>query len=586
MYLEHISGFLAPVRTIARTGLVRRGVVGLVPLAVLALAFPKPSTAASAPSAEGASCAVATDSAEATRAALDVMARGGNAADGAIAAALVLGVVGPSASGLGGGGFAMVYSAKDKSVRVLDFRETAPANFSGDVLWAKASGGAPGGLRGGSVGVPGEPAGLEALSRAFAKKSLAEDAIPAVVLAKHGFYLSKHMAEVATVFKDRVRAMPSLGPAFVPDGVPAGLGARITRPDLARTIERFGAEGKKAVYEGATADAIVSAVRAAGGTMGASDLAGYQPKERAPLTRTIDGRTVYTMPAPSAGGLMLLEVLSMYGATPASPLRAMGAGSSAYFHTVAEAMRGAFADRARLAGDPDLDPSVDKAFEDALAPAQLAARKKRIDPKKTHAPAEFKTKENGTSHLVVTDREGNVVTMTTTVNGPFGSAIVAGDTGIVLNNQLDDFTSIEDAKVYGIEGGGPNRPKPKARAVSSMTPTIVVDSGGPILALGGSGGTRIATGTTQAALARLVFGLDPNACVSQPRIHTQGPTLLVDPDVPADVRAGLRARGENVDDEPFLGSAIQMIAWERDASGKTRVLAASDPRKAGFAAAR
>lgn len=598
MYLAHISGFLAPVRKIARagfvrhtglvrhTGIFRRGFVGLVPLAVLALAFPKSSPAASPPSAEGVSCAVATDSAEATRAALDVMARGGNAADGAIAAALVLGVVGPSASGLGGGGFAMVYSAKDKSVRVLDFRETAPANFSGDVLWAKASGGAPSGLRGGSVGVPGEPAGLEALSRAFAKKSLAEDAAPAAALAKRGFYLSKHMAEVVTVFRDRVHAMPSLGPAFVPDGVPAGLGARVTRPDLARTIERFGAEGKKAIYEGATADAIVSAVRAAGGTMDASDLAGYQPKERAPLTRTIDGRTVYTMPAPSAGGLMLTEILSMYGATPASPLRAMGSGSSAYFHTLAEAMRGAFADRARLAGDPDLDPSVDKAFDDALAPGQLAARKKRIDPKKTHAPVEFKTKENGTSHLVVTDREGNVVTMTTTVNGPFGSAIVAGNTGIVLNNQLDDFTSVEDAKVYGITDGGPNRPKPKARAVSSMTPTIVVENGAPILALGGSGGTRIATGTTQAALARLVFGLDPNVCVSQPRIHTQGTTLLVDPDVSADVRAGLRARGENVDDEPFLGSAIQMIAWERGPDGKPRVLAASDPRKAGFAAAR
>lgn len=558
----------------------------VAPLTSLALTFPKASTAATPPSAEGTSCAVATDSAEATRAAMEVLSRGGNAADGAIAAALALGVVSPAASGLGGGGFAMVYSAKDKTVTALDFREVAPATFSGDVLWAKnASGAGKSGPRGGSVGVPGEPAGLEVLSRKFAKKSLAEDAAPAVTLAKKGFYLGKHTADVVATFKDRVSAMPSLGPAFVPGGRAASLGTWITRPVLAKTLERFGAEGKKAVYEGAAANQIISAVRAAGGTMTLADLSGYRPKERAPLVRTIDGRTIYTMPAPSAGGLMLLEVLSMYGASKSSPLHAMGFGSSAYYHTVAEAMRGAYSDRARLAGDPDVDPAIDKAFEAALDPAQLAARKKRIEPKKTHLPVEFKTREQGTSHLVVADTEGNVVSLTTTVNGPFGSGIVAGDTGIVLNNELDDFTSAEDAKVYGIKDGGPNQPRPNARPVSSMTPTIVIENGAPILAFGGSGGTRIATGATQAALARLVFGFDPNACVSNARIHTQGATLLVDPDMPADVREGLRARGEKVDDEPFLGSAIQMIAWDRD-GGKSRMFAASDPRKAGFAAAR
>ena len=538
--------------------------------------------------------AAATDHSDATRAALDTMQAGGNAADGAIAAALVLGVVNPSASGMGGGGFALVFTASDAKVTVLDFRETAPAAYSAEVLWpAKKATDPPTtdrfgwtGPRGGTAGVPGEPAGLEVLSRRFGKKSLADDAAPAISLAQNGFYQSKHSADVTAIFEARIQSLPSLAASFLPGGKPAGAAARIRRPELAATLARYGARGKSSIYEGATAQKIVDAVRGAGGTMTREDLAGYAVKERAPLSRTIDGRTIYTMPAPSAGGLMLLEALSMYGANRSSPLVPLGFGSSAYLHTVAEVMRGAFADRARSAGDPDLDPNVDKAFAAALDPAQIAARRARIDPNKTHAPTDFKTKEQGTSHLVVADAAGNVVALTTTVNGPFGSSIVAGDTGILLNNELEDFTSAEDAKSFGLNDGGPNRPRPRARPVSSMTPTIVVENGVAILALGGSGGTRIATGATQAALARLLFDLDPNACVSHPRIHTQGPVTYFDPELAPDVRTGLASRGETIKEEAFLASAIQMIAWQRTPGAPVRLLAASDPRKGGMAGAR
>lgn len=560
---------------------------------MLALALPRPSGAAFLPSAEGRSHAVATDHADATRAALDVIAAGGNAADGAVAAALALGVVNPSASGIGGGGFALVYSARDKKVTVLDFRETAPATYSADVLFPpKKPGEAPKsrwqwtGPRGGAVGVPGEPAGLELLSRRFGKKTLAEAAAPAVALANGGFYLGKHTAEVVAMFKDRIQTMPTLGAAFLPGGSPAAYATRVRRPELAATLARYGAQGKKSIYEGETAAKIAAAAKAAGGTLTEADLKSYQVREPAPLVRTVDGRTIYTMPAPSAGGLMLLETLSMFGASPSSSLVPLGFGSSAYLHMVAEAMRGAFADRARVAGDPYLDPGVDKAYQALLEPAQLAARKARIELTKTHAPPEFKTREQGTSHLVVTDPEGNVVSLTTTVNGPFGAGVVAGDTGVLLNNELDDFSAPDDVKPYGVAGGGPNRPRPLARPVSSMTPTIVIENGAPILALGGSGGTRIATGTTQAALARLLFDLDPTACVSHARVHVQGPDLLVDPQIPVDVRLGLVARGENVKEEQFLGSAIQMVAFRRASGAPMRVLAAADPRKAGFAAAR
>lgn len=536
---------------------------------------------------------MATDNAEATRAALDVLARGGNAADAAAAAALALGVVSPAASGIGGGGFALVHTAKDQKTVALDFRETAPASYGAEILFPPRKPGEPArdrwawtGPRGGTVGVPGEPAGLELLVKRFGRRSLADDAAPAVALARDGFALGKHAAEVASAFRVRVATMPSLAEGLLPGGAPAPLGARVRRPDLAATLQRFGAEGKRAIYEGPTAQKIEAAVARAGGTLTRADLATYEVKERAPLVRTIDGRTVVTMPAPSAGGLMLLETLGMFGASSSSSLAQQGFGSSGYLHVLAEAMRGAVADRARLAGDPEVEPGVPAAYEAALDPAQLAARKARIELTKTRAPVEFKTREQGTSHLVVADAEGNVVSLTTTINGPFGASIVAGDTGVLLNNQLDDFSAPEDVAAFGVENGGPNRPRPRARPVSSMTPTLVLEGGKPILAVGGSGGTRIATAVTQATVARLLFGLDPSACVSHPRIHVQGKDLLVDKEIAPDVRVSLEARGETVKEEPFGGSGVQMIAWSRPAGGRVQLLSASDPRKAGFAAAR
>jgi gamma-glutamyltranspeptidase/glutathione hydrolase len=284
---------------------------------------------------------------------------------------------------------------------------------------------------------------------------------------------------------------------------------------------------------------------------------------------------------------MLVELLTMFGASRASSLAPMGFESSAYLHTVAEGIRGALADRARIAGDPDADPGVLAAYDRALDPRQLAARRARIEPNRTHALPEFRLREAGTSHVIVADREGNVVSLTTTVNDAFGARVVAGRTGITLNNQLDDFSAPADVKAFGVVGLGPNRPRGRARPVSSMTPSIVLEDGVPILALGGSGGGRIATGVTQAALARLVFGLDPGACVAAPRVHVDGssPDLIVSAEVPEDVRLGLRARGETLREDPYPFSAVQMVAWERGPDGHARVLSAADPRKEGLSVA-
>jgi gamma-glutamyltranspeptidase/glutathione hydrolase len=379
---------------------------------------------------------------------------------------------------------------------------------------------------------------------------------------------------------------PDLGGMFLlPGGATLPYGRIVKRTDLARSISRFGAEGAKPFYEGAIAQKIIQAAASVGGTLAASDLSGYRVKEREPLTRTIDGRTVMTFPAPSAGGLMLLEVLTMFGATRTSVLAPMGFESSAYLHTVAEAMRGAVADRARLVGDPDFDTELAATYDRALEVGQLGARRARIEPNRTHAASEFRTREQGTSHIVVADRDGNVVSLTTSVNEAFGSRIVAGDTGIILNDQLDDFSTPSDVKAFGVIGLGPNRPRAHGRPVSSMSPTIVLEGGVPILALGGSGGERIATGVTQAALARLVFGLDPGACVAAPRVHVDGSDLFVQAEVPEDVRHALRGRGESVQDDKYPYAAVGMVAWERGPFGGARVLAAADPRKEGFAAA-
>jgi len=535
-----------------------------------------PARGAYQAAAEGSHLAVATDNAYATHAALDVMRAGGNAFDGAIAAALALGVVGPSASGLGGGGFALVWSARDHRMIALDFRETAPAHGTEATLAVR-------GKRGTSVGVPGEPAGLEWLSVHYAHKSLADDAAPARALAANGFVVGRHLSDILSFTSRMVEGTP-LAPDLLPGGRPLAYRSTWRRGALARTIGRFGAEGSRPFYTGDIAPKIVAAARAEGSVMDADDLAHYRVRERAPLTRVIGNRTVATMPAPSAGGLMVMETLLAFGTDSSSSLKAVGFESASYLHSVAEIMRGAIADRARLAGDPDVDPAVDAAFARALDPHQIEARRARIDPYKTHPATEFKTREQGTTHLVVTDDDGNVVSLTTTVNGPFGARIPAGDTGIWLNNQLDDFSAPADVAPFGVAGGGANRPRGGARAVSSMAPTIVLENGAPIVALGGSGGRHIATEVTQATLARLVFDFDPGECVSAPRIYTNGSNLVVDREISEDTRAALRMRGETVSQEPFNGTGVQMIAWDRT-SGTVRILAASDPRKLGFAAA-
>ncbi|CAN5316828.1 gamma-glutamyltransferase [soil metagenome] len=531
---------------------------------------------AQAPPKPRAHLAVATDHEAATQAAVTVMSQGGNALDGAIAAALVLGVVSPAASGIGGGGFALVWSERDKKLVALDFREIAPLGISAEASVARKT-------KGVAVGIPGEPAGLFWLSTHGAKLSLAVDAAPAIALARNGFAVGQHLSDAITKLHGLWEGT-LLAPELSPFGTtPAG--QQWHRVALAHTLDRFAVEGKEPFYSGDIGEKIRVAAVGDGSSMTIADLAGYQVRERTALSRTFGKRTVSTMPAPSAGGLMLLEHLVMWGADGRSSLHAFGFGTSAYDHAIAETMRGAIADRARFAGDPAFEVDVGKSYDRLLDDTHLAARRRAMLPDRTRPGVEFKSVEDGTSHLVVVDSDGNVVSLTTTVNSPFGARILVGDTGIWLNDELNDFSVPDDVAGYGTSGLGPNPPRGGARPVSSMTPTIVFENGEPILAVGGSGGRRIATAVTQATLCRLVFDADPTACVSAPRIYTNGTTLFVDPEVPESTRADLTAAGETIVTETMLGSGVQMIAIDRSSSTMT-FRAAADPRKLGVAFAR
>jgi gamma-glutamyltranspeptidase/glutathione hydrolase len=518
--------------------------------------------------------AVAAQDEATARAVIDVLEQGGSAVDAAIAGSAMLGVSAPVSCGLGGGGFALVYDASEKKTYALDYREVSPQDYDIGTFRSKKPG-AP-------IGVPGEVAGLSELHRRWGKRSFADDLAPAARAAENGFVVTQHVASSMAPHPELFIRTP-YGAVFAPQGVLAKTGDRVTNPPLAATLRRIGAEGAKAFYDGPIAAEIVEVARAAGSPIKLSDLASYRAVQREPIRRTWEGYETVTMPPPSAGGLLLLETLGLYTKVELSN---MGFGTANYVHMLAEAMRGAIADRMRAVGDPTFVP--DRSAE-LLAPSRLVARRARIGSERTHAPPRFDLVEAGTTHLSVVDSKGNVVSMTTTVNTSFGSGVLAPKSGVLLNDELTDFTDPDLADRFG-QAPGPNEPRGGARPVSSMTPTIVFRDGAPEIAIGGSGGSRIPVNVTQVLLCRLVFGKDVDACVSSPRFFTPatGPTLGYNANqVPAlPMQLDLLERGEQLKLLPKDDiTAVQIIAIDRT-GGAPRMFAAADPRKGGVSLVR
>ncbi|HWP04487.1 MAG TPA: gamma-glutamyltransferase [Polyangiaceae bacterium] len=544
-------------------------------LLVVALAGAAPSVVPASGPAPGSRAreGAASESKLVSETALAVLARGGTAVDAAVAAVFAAGVVTPTSSGLGGGGVALVYRAGEHSVTAVDFRETAPAVLDEGAYERRPL---PDEERGKLAGVPGEVRGLAWLHQHFGKKPWRELVAPAERLARDGFALEAHMASViGSKDEARYRRMPSIERAFYAGGKAAVLGQRVKRPELAKTLRTLGAQGPEALYTGALAGDVVAALRKYGSTLTRDDLAHYEVRSRTPLRVTWEGYEVATMPPPSAGGLFLAEVL---GTFTRAELDKVGLTTPLGMHLMAEAMRGALADRSRFVGDPDVLP-ID--MSRVLAPARLAARKARFAPERTQPVKALASEEHGTHALVVADAAGNVVSLTTTVNTAFGCEVAAEQTGIVLNDQLDDFTSRAAATAVGV-AFPPNIARPGRRPTSSMMPTIVLAGGSPVVAIAGSGGFAIPPSVTETLLAILVRGESPDAAVRAPRFRfdSKDYTLLLDSAFGDAARDELLRRGETVRVTEAT-SAVQVLTF-----GAAGVVGAADPRKGGTALVR
>jgi gamma-glutamyltranspeptidase/glutathione hydrolase len=573
--------------------LLRALFVALVPLL---LAQVPGEHGASPHAATYARFAVAADHPLASEAGLAVLRAGGNAADAGVATALALGVVSPASSGLGGGGFALYYRASDRSLTFLDFREEAPAAASastfarreGDDDETAAGRSRVGGL---AVAIPGEPAGLDALLRRFGSGAVTREEIAshAVRYARDGFPASSYVSRMSAMVAAGIRTDPVLGSYFpAPDADRIPEGAILHNPALAESLEAFGREGARPFYRGAIAREIVRVVRAHGGILTLADLRGYAPVEREPLHGSAFGYEVFTAPPPSAGGITLLSSLAflseVFPSASAIPL----ADSPTFRHALAASWYGSYLDREATLGDPD---HVDVPVAALLDPLRVRERASRLTswharPSDDFAlplaadPPVMPGSDAGTSHLCVVDADGNVLSMTTTVNLLFGAQLTAG--GIVLNDEMDDFAREVGAdNAFGLVGGAPNLPGPGRRPVSSMSPTIVMRDGLPVMCAGASGGSRIPTATEQVILFALLFDEGAGEAVSHRRVHHQAhpDELFFERGLDPALLLGLSLRGHHLHE--IEGSAnVQAIVIRRD--GETVSLeAASDPRKNG-----
>jgi gamma-glutamyltranspeptidase/glutathione hydrolase len=584
--------------------------VVLAATSLVVAARPEAGRAAHAPPLTTTGGVVAADDPTASEVGARVLAVGGTAADAAVATALALGVVNPVSSGIGGGGFAVVYDARTRQTHVYDFREVAPAALDpGDFVVdgrLEAQRARTGGL---AVGVPGELAGLRLLSERHGRLTWRRVVTPAVGLARDGLPTPWFLGGRAPDVLPRLPAGPPNQPLrdlLAPGGTPRTWGDPLVRPALARTLAAIAAD-PGAFYRGAIADDVVATAAAAGGVITTADLAAYRVVERPALVGHFRGLTLATMPLPSSGGVVLLEALGILERSGID-LAALGPGSAAAYHVIAELEKHGFADRARLMGDSDaaraaaaglLDDarlralarqvSVDHTQPIATygvvpAPAPASAAPPAKGPKA--GPAVRKPDRargrGGTSHLCVIDGEGNAVAMTSTVNGYFGSKLITAG-GVVLNNQMDDFALAADAtNMYDLVQSTNNLVGPGKRPLSSMTPVLVFDGDRVVGCVGGSGGPRIISNVLQVFLGVYVFGLDPRAAVELPRVHHQWSPdeLTVEADVAPEVRAALAARGHTVVVSD-AATAVQMIRVRADGVRE----AASDPRKNGAPAA-
>ncbi|MBI2230448.1 MAG: gamma-glutamyltransferase [Deltaproteobacteria bacterium] len=518
---------------------------------------------------------VVSDSPLATKAGMEILERGGNAMDAAIATAFALSVVDQASSGLGGGGFMVIYDAKERRAHALDFRETAPEGARKELYMKDGKPVSSLSLTGGlAVAVPGEVAGLLAAFKRFGSLPLQALAAPAIKYATEGFPLEAALRFAIERQQATMRKFPDIGRVFLPkDQVPAE-SELIRQPELGETLKAIASQGAEVFYQGWIAQAIVDTVKKEGGVLTLEDLKNYKPVWREPLIGQYRKRTVIAMPPPSSGGVAILQMLNVL---EAHQLNKLPHNEGTYLQLLAEAMKHAFADRAQYLGDPDFV----KAPLAMLTSKDYAAWiRGRVSPVKTQPPkfyglVNFKAEQGGTTHFSVVDRFGNAVACTQSVNTRFGSKLLAPRTGVVMNNTMDDFAIHPSGNVYGLTGNEANALQPKKRPLSSMAPTIILQGERPEAVVGGAGGPRIISATLQTILNLIDFQMPVREAVGSPRIHHQWmpDNLIAEADIPAEAKRSLERRGHNVRERGVAGVVQAITVKQGKASG------AADPRK-------
>ncbi|HET7712301.1 MAG TPA: gamma-glutamyltransferase, partial [Thermoanaerobaculia bacterium] len=533
---------------------------------------------------------VASTSEIASRIGADVMKKGGNAVDAAIAVALALAVTWPSAGNLGGGGFMLIRTADGKT-EAIDYRERAPLAATATMYLDAAGKVIPNASIEGykAIAVPGTVAGLVLAHQRHGSVKWSDLVEPARKLAAGGFevnyHLSRSLQSKSTV--ERLAAFPESRRIFQRNGKYYQPGETLVQPELGAVLARIKKDPRD-FYEGVTARALVDDIRRNGGIITRKDLATYEPTVRQPLRGSYRGWEVITMPPPSSGGVALLQMLNML---ERYDLRSMGWHSAQHLHTMVEVMRRAFADRAHHLGDPDFTRVPVRAL---ISPAYADVLRKSIDPTRASTSLEVRHgdpapyESNDTTHFTVADAKGNVVSNTYTLNDSYGSGVTAKQTGILLNNEMDDFTSKPGVpNDYGLIQGVANAIAPKKRPLSSMTPTIVLRDGKVAFAVGSPGGPTIINTVLQVIVNMIDFGMQIQQAIDAPRIHHQwlpDHIFWEEFGVNPDTRAALERMGHRFRDIPgnsrtpnTMGDA-QGIAFDRSSGMK---MGASDPRLGG-----
>ncbi|UCD64692.1 MAG: gamma-glutamyltransferase, partial [Candidatus Zixiibacteriota bacterium] len=468
--------------------------------------------------------ALATAAPIATRVGEKVFADGGNAFDVAVAVGFTLAVVHPEAGNIGGGGFAVVRHGTSGQVRALDFRETAPLAASermyldeqGEVIENSSLVGAK------AAGVPGTVAGLHELWRQYGSVPWEKLVGIAAALADSGFVVDDYLARSLEAYSGDLQVFEETAELFCPEGRSPRSGQRLSQKDLARTLYLIAAEGPGAFYTGEIADSIEQCMLGRGGLITREDLSRYRAVWREPVRFRFDSLDVYSMPPPSSGGILLGQILRMlepYDFSRLSPK------SPEYLHLFAEVSRLAYADRSEHLGDPDFYPVP---ASELLNDSYLEIRRSSISMKRAASSQDVKPgtlprpSSDQTTHFSVCDSDGNMVALTYTLNSSYGSMLAVRGCGFLLNNEMDDF-SIKPGvpNIYGLVGGQANRIQPGKRMLSSMSPTIVLSDGRPLLVLGAPGGGKIITVVAQAIIGLTRFGLSPEETARLPRFHHQ-----------------------------------------------------------------